>query len=235
MPAPPNDDIKKEFGKPPLIAPTVRKAVGNREYSYLIRTEKIYGNTVRTVNFFDETNDRAGYKAEIALPLLTPKLTKAGKVAARQPHVTKAPLKWWKAQCAFRGLPVSGSIGDLQARIREHGNKGMSKAVQEAREAMEREYMGKNMEALDKIWLQGDNEAKAKAWPQRFLYEHFTARPEASNEVFFVEVNDWGNGLEEASRQLKMHCEMRIPPKSLPWPATRCGRSRCAGCSFQIC
>src|SRR5271156_2016548 len=37
---------------------------------------------------------------------------------------------WWRAQCAFRGLPTSGSIGEVQARLRS-GPKPVTKELVE--------------------------------------------------------------------------------------------------------
>src|SRR5215469_1433036 len=39
-------------------------------------------------------------------------------------------VEWWRAQCAFRGLPVSGSIEELQGRLRS-GPKTMTKELVE--------------------------------------------------------------------------------------------------------
>src|SRR5438045_311490 len=37
----------------------------------------------------------------------------------KQVQMEKKPVGWWKAQCAFRGLSQSGSINDIQLRLKD--------------------------------------------------------------------------------------------------------------------
>lgn len=181
------DGTRMEIGAPPSISPAVHQPISGRQYSCLVSYEG-----VRSVDFRDETNDDTKYETDTAgyLPLLTPKLTKAGKVAVHQPHIPKQTVKWWRAQCGFRGLPVGGNLRDLQDRIREHGNEGLSSTMKGACEKMEKEYVEKNSGAIEKIWSQGDNNEKAKLWPKRLLHESFMAHPGSSKEALVVEVDD---------------------------------------------
>ena len=194
------------LGAPPSIFPPVRKSISGRHYSCLV------GNA--GVQFKDEANDNTIYDAHIDryLPLLKPKLTKAGKIAVYQPHIPKQPLKWWKAQCRFRGLSVSGNLRDLQDRIREYGNGGLSKTMKEACEQMEKDYVMKNNRAIEEIWTRGDNNEKAKLWPERLLYESLVVLSGSGREILVVEVDDWGEKIEKLSRQMNFHCEMRKLP-----------------------
>ena len=146
------------------------------------------------------------------LPLLAPKFTKAGKLAVHQPRIAKQSVKWWKAQCGFRGLPVSGNLRDLQDRIREQGNRGLSITMKEACEQMEKDYVRNNNRAIEEIWSRGDNNEKAKLWPQRFLYESLVVNPEPGSETLVVEVDDWGEKIKNISCQMKICCEMRKMP-----------------------
>ena len=109
---------QKDLGPPPSIAPPVRKSISGRQYSCRCGDAG--------VQFSDEANDNTQFKASIDsyLPLLTPKLTKAGKVAVHQPQMPKKTVSWWKAQCGFRGRAVNGKPRDLQDRLREYGNGG---------------------------------------------------------------------------------------------------------------
>lgn len=145
------DKARKDLGSPPSISPPVRNSISGRQYSCLVRDAG--------VQFSDEANDSTKYEAniDIYLPLLTPKLTKAGKIAVHQPHIPKKPVKWWRAQCGFRGLSVSRKLRDLQDRIREHGNGGLSKTMKEACEKMEKDYVMSNNRAIEAIWIRADN------------------------------------------------------------------------------
>lgn len=200
------DRARNEIGAPPSISPAVRGSFSGRRYSCRVSDTGL--------NFCDETNDNTEYQAYISgyLPLLTPKLTKAGKVAVHQPQIPKRSTKWWKAQCGFRGLPVGGNLRDLQDRIRKPGDKGLSSSMKEACEKMEKDYVAENAGELEKVWLQNDNNEKAKLWPKGFLYESFMVHPGLSKEALVVEVDGWGEKMEAASRQMKVYCEMRKMP-----------------------
>ena len=193
-----------ELGPPPPITPAVRESLGGRQYSCLVSDAE-----VPSLRFCDETNGNTIYQAHI---FEKPRFTKAGKLAARQPEMPKRPTKWWKAQCAFRGLPVGGKLCDLQDRIREHGEKGLSSTMREACEKMEKDYVTSNASEIEKIWIQSDNNEKAKLWPKRLLYESFMVHPVSSKEVLVVEVDGWGEKIEKVSRQTKVYCEMRKMP-----------------------
>lgn len=200
------DKARKDLGAPPSISPPVRNSISGRQYSCLVRDAE--------AQFSDEANDNTKYEADIDryLPLLTPKLTKAGKIAVHQPHIPKKPVKWWKAQCGFRGLSVSGKLRDLQDRVREHGNGGLSKTMKEACEKMEKDYVMSNNRAIEEIWIRVDNNEKAKLWPRRLLYESLVVHSGSGRETLVVEVDDWGEKIENVSRQMKICCEMRKMP-----------------------
>ncbi|KAI9840291.1 MAG: hypothetical protein M1837_001778 [Sclerophora amabilis] len=145
-------------------------------------------------------NDYTAYEANADryLPLLT----------VHQPHIPGRSVKWWKAQCAFRGLPVSGSLSVLQDRIREHGDKGLSNTMKEACEKMEEDCAIK----IEKSWTQIHKNEKAKQWPKRLLYESFMVSSGSCEEPLVVEVDDWGEMIEKLCREMKIHCEMRKMP-----------------------
>lgn len=84
--------------------------------------------------------------------------------------------------------------------------------MKEACEQMEKDYLMKNDHAIEEIWVRGDDNGKAKLWPQRLLYESFVAHSGSRRETFVVEVDDWGNEIEAVSRQMKICCEMRKMP-----------------------
>jgi hypothetical protein len=60
---------------------------------------------------------------------------------------------WWRAQCSFRGLPTSGSIGEVQARLRS-GPKIMTKELVELETKAKAEWKVKD--DINK-WKAGEN------------------------------------------------------------------------------
>src|SRR4051812_22064105 len=98
------------------------------------------------------------------LPLLEPKRTKAGIIAARQPKIAKQPGDYWRAQCAFRNLSQAGTIAQLQKRLR-HRNVALDVELSEKAKKLEAEVKEREYKALV------TNEQKAQFDPNRFLNE----------------------------------------------------------------
>lgn len=108
------------------------------------------------------------------LPLLEPLRTKAGKIAVRQPNISKKPAAYWKAQCAFRNLIQSGSIADIQGRLRV-ADASLIPELAKIEKDLNREFREKNATARNEQWRgMRTNEEKANADPKRFLQEKFT-------------------------------------------------------------
>jgi hypothetical protein len=200
------DKPSMELGAPPLLAPPIFKSISGRHYCYFVSNAG--------VQFSDVTNGDTQYEANIDayLPLLQPKLTKAGKIAVRQPHVPTQSAKWWTAQCEFRGLSVDGTVRDLQDRIRGHGDGGLSKTMKEAREKMKRAYTKDNNCAVEELWVRADKNEKAKIWLKRLLYESLVVQSGSGDETLMLEVDYWSNNIEKVSREMKFVCEMREMP-----------------------
>ena len=71
----------------------------------------------------------ASFQADLSEYL--PILLKNGSInKSKSRFQNQQRVEWWRAQCAFRGLPVSGSIGELQGRLRS-GPKTMTKELVE--------------------------------------------------------------------------------------------------------
>lgn len=69
-----------------------------------------------------------------------PILFKNGSINKAQSHRQKQQnADWWRAQCAFRGLPTSGSIGEVQARLRSGAN-AMTKELVELEKKAKAEW-----------------------------------------------------------------------------------------------
>lgn len=109
------------------------------------------------------------------LPLLEPKRTKAGKIAVRQPKQIDKNKDWWQAQCAFRGLPHSGTLAVLQQRLRAANQSVLGSEVAATEERLNREYRQKNAEAREAEWQNPNttDDEKANRYPARFLREAF--------------------------------------------------------------
>ena len=193
-------------GSPPSLLPSISRTIAGRKYSC--------SKPGHEAVLYDESNGRTPYVADVSpyLPLLTPKLTKAGKAAKRQPEVPRRSVSWWRAQCGFRGLAVGGSAAALQDRIREHGNKGLGGSMRQGLEELRKEYEQKNRQEVEKVWREGDFTKKVKLWPRRVLFDSFKAQPGSGKKVLSFEVDDWGNEISEVCRQMGVCCEMRKMP-----------------------
>ena len=113
-----------------------------------------------------------------ALPLLEPVRTKSGSIKVHQPHVKQTTLEYWKAQCIFRGLAMSGTKQALQERVRNSlsgSSKGeMLPEFKLEQERMLRRFREANAAARDDKWSNLRTlEEKADADASRFLQETF--------------------------------------------------------------
>jgi hypothetical protein len=111
------------------------------------------------------------------LPHTTPKLTKAGRIAARQPAPPeKQPLTWWKAQCIFRGLPSKGTIAKLQEQLRGHAADPVLNVFHDLKERAKKEFKAKNNAAVEHEWIhEMSPDEKSRTDPRRYLEEVFAA------------------------------------------------------------
>ncbi|KAI9646549.1 hypothetical protein NHQ30_004542 [Ciborinia camelliae] len=123
-----------------------------------------------------------------ATKLLPPKDHKSGN----KNDIERKPVGWWKAQCAFRGLSQSGSIADLQSRLREAKKKIMPE-LKTAESKLNKDFEKQNAIARDGSWKELKTaEEKAEANPQKYLSEAFpsasTGRP-ANLDIVIVKTN----------------------------------------------
>jgi len=110
--------------------------------------------------------------------LIPPKTAKAG---VELKELEKKPVAYWKAQCAFRGLNQSGSINDLQVRLRE-AKKKILPELKSAEAELNKEFKKRNKAARDDSYNSLKTaEQRAKANPEKFLSQAFpkggTGRP----------------------------------------------------------
>lgn len=149
---------------------------------------------------------------EVSLPPLHPVLTKAGKVARRQPIPPKRPLTWRKAQCVFRGLKQQGKIEDLQSHLRSAG--GMLKELRALEVQLDEEFRRKNAAAREERWgrLETD-EQKANEDAERFLLEKYRGANPAREAVIIKTYSHYA--LHAAARDLGLdHESVEVPPSS---------------------
>lgn len=164
-------------------------------------SEQLHPTVIRplkaSINGLEFTYDgeellKTGYPFESDLtryiPLLEPILTKAGKIAVRQPQPIKKKKDWWQAQCAFRGLLQSGNIADLQHRLRMEGETGLLSELASAEVKLEQEFRDRSAKARDEKWQKPTttDEEKAGLDIDRFLREAFDSR---NNNVVVLKVD----------------------------------------------
>lgn len=149
---------------------------------------------------------------EVSLPPLHPVLTKAGKVARRQPIPPKRPLTWWKAQCVFRGLKQQGKIEDLQSHLRSAG--GMLKELRALEVQLDEEFRRKNAAAREERWARLEtDEQKANEDAERFLLEKYRGANPAREAVIIKTYSHYA--LHAAARDLGLdHESVEVPPSS---------------------
>jgi len=145
--------------------------------------------------------------------LLKPKVTTKGKTAADQPFIIRKPIEFWKAQCGFRGLSTSGSLSDLQNRIRGLGGQDMCPSIAVAAAEMELEYLAQNKDLVDQKWSLADDNEKAMLWPQRLLSETFLV-PSPPEQVLVVQVDYRSFSFEKICGQMNIPCETRNLPST---------------------
>ncbi len=120
------------------------------------------------------------FQANFAMYLL--KRGKAGKASSHMAWLDTRPKDWWQAQCAFRGLPISGTLPQLQKRVQEAPN-AKSPEVAAAEERLNREFRENNHAAKEIEWMAPDltPERRAYLFPIRYLREQFALGERGSN------------------------------------------------------
>ncbi|KAH8695014.1 hypothetical protein BGW36DRAFT_428907 [Talaromyces proteolyticus] len=197
------ESARKAIGAPPSIAEPVYEYFSGTQFSCRVAQ-------AGSADLRDVSHGNTPFSDNVAhyLPLSTSKLTKNGTVGVHQPHTTQQPLSWWKAQCRFRGLAVSGTRETLQARIRKHGDMGMEVSLIEAFGTMKSDYKIANTKVFEKLWNSADNDTKVKLWSKGFLYENFVLSSAPKKKVFVIELREWSHQkIEQACRQIKIACE----------------------------
>ena len=199
--------LVEQCGLPPPLTTSIEKYFKKRTYS--CGYSGSYRSDEKVFWFRESADDRQNFEPNIAtyLPLVEPKLTKAGKPMERQPTVPAQPLGWWKAQCRFRGLAVSGTIKLLQERLRSCENRDMTSEMARFYEVIKAEYIRMNVESVEKCWLAADQNEKARLWPRRLLHDLFIANlATPNNEVLSVVLSDH-HEMVGAAQRLNLFCE----------------------------
>lgn len=129
---------------------------------------------------------------------------KDGKTNSKDAPIEKKSVAWWKAQCAFRGLNQSGSISDLQLRIRESKKKILPE-LKDAEKELAKEYKKLSKQAGEDKWTNLKTaEQKARSDADRYLREAF---PESASgrpvdlDIVEVKIAD-RQSLASAARKL---------------------------------
>ena len=146
------------------------------------------------------------------LPLLEPKRTKKGTIAVHQPYIKKQTLLYWKAQCAFRGLPLSGTVGKLQEALR-YTKATMDPELAEAERRLNEEFRRKNAIARDEKWNKMETtEEKAEMDTCRYLVEQFGPGQRESDPVVVIKTHR-RRELHEAADKLALQHESVDAPR----------------------
>jgi hypothetical protein len=125
-------------------------------------------------------NNGHGFCSDIDpfLPPLQPKMTKAGKIAVRQPHIPTKPKEWWKAQCAFRSLALSGTVADMQNRLRA-SNGSMAPKLWHVQQQLNLDYLRSNAALREEQWLALESDqARVETDPIRLFREKLVDVPD---------------------------------------------------------
>ncbi|KAK1067151.1 hypothetical protein LTR12_014384 [Friedmanniomyces endolithicus] len=138
------------------------------------------------------------------LPSLPGALTKAGKPRLQSRWVSTKSKEYWQAQCSFRNLKVTGSVEELQARMRTRNT---------ARDPQIAEHL-KVLERLrnDHIWPTLATDGKRDLDPERWLKETFSGC--ANVEPLVLRISDIERGiLHKVCETLGLgHKSADVPP-----------------------
>jgi hypothetical protein len=205
-----DDSINEVQPAPPLptpkpLPPLGRVVIPAQEYKHKLGVFTCRGQGIMKDGFtFDSV--------EVSLPPLHPVLTKAGKVAKRQPIPPKRPLTWWKAQCVFRGLKQQGKIEDLQSRLRSAG--GMLEELRALEAQLDEEFRRKNAAAREERWARLETDGqKADEDAERFLLEKYRGANPAREAVIIKTYSRYA--LHAAAQDLGLdHESVEAPPSS---------------------
>jgi hypothetical protein len=220
-----------DLGTPPCLVPRIEQTIGGRKYAFfwMQRSKKrIVLYEGRLVEHFADITENEVIEFYPDVEGYLPKMTKAGKVSARQPRIEKETASWWRAQCAFRDLSTGGKIEDLQNRLRGSVAKEMSGRMTELRDRMKREWKQKNTLKIEEQWRARDDSQKAQLWPERFLFETFLDTSEKRKDVIVVRVTDYARGMEKAAPKMGILFEKRAVPASM------CPDERSTYCNFDV-
>ncbi|KAF7976133.1 hypothetical protein HWV62_7427 [Athelia sp. TMB] len=93
----------------------------------------------------------------------------------------RQPIKWWMAQCTYRGLDTSGRMRTLQERVRSAQNVGMTDEIRALEEKLKADFWARNMETHESRWRSFSDIQKAEEDCERFLRERYLGREPASD------------------------------------------------------
>ncbi|KAM0158955.1 hypothetical protein ACHAQE_000726 [Botrytis cinerea] len=125
------------------------------------------------------------------------------------------PAGWWRAQCAFRGLSQTGSITDLQSRLKG-AKKEMVPELKTAESQLNKDFKKQNITARDGGWeTLRTAEEKADADPQRYLNEAFPeiATGEAAKPGIIIVKNKHQAVLAEAAHKMGLESVLVDAPR----------------------
>ncbi|KAK5689085.1 hypothetical protein LTR17_026534 [Elasticomyces elasticus] len=135
---------------------------------------------------YGESYDR---NPDAYVPVFPPLLTKAGRPRVHQPHVQKRTKAYWQAQCSFRNLKGTGSVEDLQTRIRTRNKTRDAEIAAELTELERKrreEYRKLNDLRNEEIWRNSSAAEQAQIDPERMITVRYSRQAGVDPIAFTV-------------------------------------------------
>ncbi len=212
-----------EYGLSPPLAPPIHHVVQRRLWN---QSYSCFVTEVAFIHFRDTTNGDAEFVADIK-PVLSLLSVHKG-IGEDDTQVRTPPDKWWRAQCAFRGLTPNGDLEAVQNLLRRGGDLGMTLELKKLKAEMAREYVRTNKSKAEGAWaeLGDDIKAKAEFWPRRLMLESFFSWPSSvpislatpltpttptKKDVLRIEIRNWASfedKIVKAVDKLPIHFEV---------------------------
>ena len=91
----------------------------------------------------------------------------------RKGTIAKKTHKWWTAQCAFRGLKVTGTVAELQETLGKDRHLRMASELRNELHKMKLKFEERCREEFEDKWAEAgdDLDQKVTLWPRRALIE----------------------------------------------------------------
>ena len=143
---------------------------------------------------------------------------KSGAIAKRQPKVRDMGTHYWKAQCSFRGLKVSGRIYDLKDRVRDRDRTKdvtIKHELDRVSALLREHYRQEEIKRVERRWKDPSTslEWKVECNAQRALKELLEQEPVTRGLCLIVQTIS--SALIYWAKEFDLACEIVEPPESM--------------------